>query len=107
VAIGALDLAHRHRDQLRAREAPLADGTDVPNPTRSAPHSAMDLDRAISALPDGYREVLVLHDVEGYTHQEIAALLDLAVGTSKSQLFHARRSMRAAMKEIRDGRTRS
>ena len=54
----------------------------------------LDLDRAIAALPDGYREVLVLHDVEGLTHVEIAAALGLAVGTTKSQLFHARRALR-------------
>jgi RNA polymerase sigma-70 factor (ECF subfamily) len=54
----------------------------------------VDLDRAIAALPDGYREVLVLHDVEGFTHEEIATALGIAAGTSKSQLFHARRAVR-------------
>jgi RNA polymerase sigma factor (sigma-70 family) len=57
----------------------------------------LELDRAIRRLPDGYREVLVLHDVEGYTHQEIAGLLDISAGTSKSQLFRARRALRAAL----------
>lgn len=54
----------------------------------------VDLDRAIAALPEGYRDVLVLHDVEGLTHEEIAAALGIAAGTSKSQLFHARRAVR-------------
>ena len=54
----------------------------------------VDLDRAIAALPDGYREVLVLHDVEGLTHDEISTALAIAPGTSKSQLFHARRAVR-------------
>ena len=58
------------------------------------PGARIDLDRAIAALPDGYREVLVLHDVEGLTHVEIAASLGVAVGTTKSQLFHARRAVR-------------
>ena len=54
----------------------------------------VDLDRAIAALPDGYRDVLVLHDVQGLTHDEISAALGIASGTSKSQLFHARRFVR-------------
>ena len=58
---------------------------------------SVDLERAIRALPDGYRTVLVLHDVEGYRHEEIASRLGISVGTSKSQLFHARRAMRAAL----------
>jgi RNA polymerase sigma-70 factor (ECF subfamily) len=58
---------------------------------------SVDLDRAIAALPDGYRTVLVLHDVEGYTHEEIAERLGVASGTTKSQLFWARRAMRALL----------
>ena len=57
----------------------------------------MDLERAIAILPDGYRTVLVLHDVEGYKHDEIAQHLGVSVGTSKSQLFHARRAIRATL----------
>ncbi len=54
----------------------------------------LDLELWISRLPPGYREVLVLHDVEGYTHEEIGRLLEIQQGTSKSQLFHARRLLR-------------
>jgi RNA polymerase sigma-70 factor (ECF subfamily) len=54
----------------------------------------LDLDAAIARLPHGYRVVLVLHDVEGWTHEEIGARLGIAIGTSKSQLFAARRAMR-------------
>jgi RNA polymerase sigma-70 factor (ECF subfamily) len=61
----------------------------------------VDLERAIAALPAGYRHVLVLHDVEGWTHQDIAAALGLSVGTSKSQLFRAR----AALRVVLGGRT--
>ena len=57
----------------------------------------IDLERAIAALPDGYRTVLVLHDVEGYTHEQIASQLDIDVGTSKSQLSRARRAMRVRL----------
>jgi len=54
----------------------------------------MDLERAMSRLPKGARTVLVLHDIEGYQHEEIASLTGIAVGTSKAQLHRARRLMR-------------
>lgn len=55
---------------------------------------AMDLERAIASLPKGARAVLVLHDIEGYRHEEIAAMLGTAVGTTKAQLHRARRLLR-------------
>jgi RNA polymerase sigma-70 factor (ECF subfamily) len=54
----------------------------------------LDLRQAITALPDGYRAAIVLHDVEGYTHDDVASLLSIDVGTSRSQLARARRSLR-------------
>ena len=54
----------------------------------------IDLQRAISMLPDDNRMVMVLHDIEGFTHDEIAIRLEIPVGTSKSQLFRARRMIR-------------
>jgi RNA polymerase sigma-70 factor, ECF subfamily len=54
----------------------------------------LDLERALEALPPGYREVLVLHDVEGFTHEEIAKSLNVVPGTSKSQLARARKALR-------------
>ena len=68
-----------------------------------APHLALDLERAIAALPDGYRTVLMLHDVEGLTHDEIAGLLEIEPGTSKSQLFHARRALRDHLRPLSAG----
>jgi RNA polymerase sigma-70 factor (ECF subfamily) len=59
------------------------------------PGEKVDLEQAITRLPAGCRHVLVLHDVEGYTHEEISGLLDISAGTSKSQLSYARRSVRA------------
>ncbi|HXL05482.1 MAG TPA: sigma-70 family RNA polymerase sigma factor [Gemmatimonadales bacterium] len=56
-----------------------------------------DLERAIATLPPGARDVFVLHDVEGYRHHEIAQLTGIAVGTSKAQLFRARRLLREAL----------
>jgi RNA polymerase sigma-70 factor (ECF subfamily) len=52
------------------------------------------LEKAISELPPGYRTVFVLHDVEGYEHEEISDLLGVTVGTSKSQLHKARMRLR-------------
>ena len=57
----------------------------------------LDLERAIASLPSGFRQVLVLHDVEGFTHDEIATLLDIVPGTSKSQLARARAALRRAL----------
>jgi RNA polymerase sigma-70 factor (ECF subfamily) len=57
----------------------------------------IDLERAIAALPTGARTILVLHDVEGYRHDEIAAMLDIATGTVKAQLHRARRLLREMM----------
>jgi RNA polymerase sigma-70 factor (ECF subfamily) len=57
----------------------------------------IDLERAISLLPIGYRTVLILHDVEGCTHEQICQQLGIAVGTSKSQLSSARRAVRARL----------
>jgi RNA polymerase sigma factor (sigma-70 family) len=54
----------------------------------------MDLDRALARLPKGARAVLILHDVDGYRHDEIAELTGIAVGTSKAQLHRARKLMR-------------
>ncbi|MEQ8691415.1 MAG: RNA polymerase sigma factor [Pseudomonadales bacterium] len=63
---------------------------------------ALDLDAAIARLPDGFREVLVLHDVNGYTHREIAQLLEIQEGTSKSQLTRARARMRELLRDTPD-----
>ena len=54
----------------------------------------MDLERAITSLPDGYRAAFVLHDVEGFNHHEIGAILGIAEGTSKSQVHKARLRLR-------------
>ena len=58
------------------------------------PGESIDLERAIALLPRGLRTVLVLHDVEGFTHREIAERLGVSDGTCKSQLHEARKAMR-------------
>jgi RNA polymerase sigma-70 factor (ECF subfamily) len=59
-----------------------------------APGDRVDLERAIAALPDGARTVLVLHDIHGYRHDEIADMTGRAVGTTKAQLHRARQRLR-------------
>lgn len=68
-----------------------------------APEPAVDLERAVAALPSGFRTVLLLHDLEGYTHAEIADVLGISAGTSKSQLSRARARVRAALGGDHDG----
>lgn len=68
---------------------PIAKGNDADD--------AIDLERAIATLPEGARDVYVLHDVHGYTHREIAELLGIVEGTSKSQLNRARSLLRSAL----------
>lgn len=59
--------------------------------------ATLDLETAIAALPERARMVFVLHDVEGYQHGEIAVMTGVAEGTSKAQLFRARRLLREAL----------
>ena len=86
------------REVLRSasRDDPSA-GTaaaDPWSPPSQGPEK-IDLERAIRELPDGYREVFILHDVEGLTHEEIGGRLGIDAGTSKSQLSRARSALRA------------
>jgi RNA polymerase sigma-70 factor (ECF subfamily) len=83
-----------HESTRRAAREPR-DAADGPfaGPGQD-PAERIDLERAIAALSDGFREVLVLHDIHGYTHDEIGALLGIEPGTSKSQLSRARSRLR-------------
>jgi len=87
--------------RIRAREI---DGDELPEiaaPRRDAePDLKLKLARAIDALPDGYRAVFVMHDVEGYTHEEIGSALGIQAGTSKAQLFRARARLRSELAEF-------
>src|SRR6266853_5182877 len=66
----------------------------------------MNLSRAIEQLPDGYREMFILHDVEGYEHHEIAEILGCSGGNSKSQLYKARLRLRELLQEALRSRAR-
>jgi RNA polymerase sigma-70 factor (ECF subfamily) len=87
--------------RFRQREVALDDAPPLGRTTREAdPDLKARLRAAIDGLPDGYRAVFVMHDVEGYTHEEIAATLGVQPGTSKAQLFRARAKLRAALADF-------
>lgn len=103
----------RLRKRKKSRETLLED-TDCPDPSDARPYPAanrstesplsarldhVDLQRAIDALPAGFKTVFVLHDIEGYEHHEIAEMTGLSIGTSKSQLHKARVRVRKLLRE--------
>ncbi len=96
-------------DHLRGRQAKMSrateslDDEDAAEPMAPAPAvppaiSRMDLEKAIAALPPGSRAAFLLHDVEGFEHREIAAILGVSEGTSKSQVHKARLKLRAILR---------
>ena len=83
------------------REVGLDDFTPAGDTRREAePDLKTRLNQAIDDLPEGYRAVFVMHDVEGYTHEEIGASLGVHPGTSKAQLFRARARLREALADF-------
>jgi RNA polymerase sigma-70 factor (ECF subfamily) len=87
--------------RFRTRETVLEAADGVAGGVRSAePDLKTRLRDAIDALPQKYRMVVVMHDVEGYTHEEIAAALGMEVGTSKAQLSRARAKLREALADF-------
>lgn len=106
-------VVNRCRELGRARAPASVAGLPPVEPAAAATDAlaALDLERAVTGLADGYRAVFVLHDLMGYTHREIAARLEIEEGTSKSQLFLARRALRqrlagSAAREGRHARSR-
>ena len=89
-------------DFVRSRQAKMnkltetldAEASFEPTARRETPIARLDLERAVERLPEGCREAFVLHDVEGFDHKEVANLLGIAEGTSKSQVFKARLKLR-------------
>ena len=87
--------------RLRRHETDLDAGEAVAAPGRTPePDMKRRLAQAIDELAPGYRTVFVMHDVEGYTHEEIAAALGVEVGTSKAQLSRARARLREALADF-------
>jgi len=108
----------RERERRLLEDLKRESGVPIPSPGAPAPRAAavadpgrvvplltaVDLERVIGRLPDGARTVFVLHDVEGYTHEDIADLLGVVPGTVKSQLHRARRLLRGMLGEGKEGR---
>ena len=87
----------RSERRRRARVDPVEDLSAFDRghgPEAASTETRMELERAIAALPAGARQILVLHDIEGYKHEEIARLNETAVGTVKAQLHRARKLLR-------------
>ena len=80
-------------------ETPVQIVRGTENPNAMPVMDRIALDNALKQLPRGYRTVFVLHDVEGHEHEEIAKILGVAVGTSKSQLHKARMKLRGILKK--------
>jgi RNA polymerase sigma-70 factor (ECF subfamily) len=97
----AINVAYSER-RSRVRRDSRVTTTDDLTPYDSGvsnprPGFGVDLERAMAELPDGAREVFVLHDVEGYKHEEIGRMTGIASGTSKAQLHRARKLLREAL----------
>jgi len=86
------------RDLRRnARQEVELDETVHAAPAQSGPIALRDLEQAIQALPDRARTVFVLHDIEGYSHEEVGELAGMAAGTSKAQLHRARKLLQGSL----------
>ena len=91
----------RRRKRERARSAPLDEAIAIRDSMPSSdPLLREKLMAAVNDLPEGCRTVFMMHDSEGYTHQEIAAALGVTEGTSKAQLARARGKLRVALAQF-------
>ncbi|HXG66894.1 MAG TPA: RNA polymerase sigma factor [Blastocatellia bacterium] len=89
------------RSELTTEDGEMPDSVDpeTVNPEAMPIVDRISLENAIAQLPPGYRSIFVLHDVEGYEHEEIAKLLGCSPGTSKSQLHKARMKLRRLLQQ--------
>jgi RNA polymerase sigma-70 factor (ECF subfamily) len=85
-------------EDLEPGEAMAATSALVSEDKAHERSTRMELEQAIDTLPPGYRLILLLHDVEGCQHEEIAKMVGISIGTSKSQLHKARRRMRGVLR---------
>ncbi len=99
IAVNAALQALRKSESRKKREGPTPDEVPIA-PQHADSLLQKRLERALDGLPEGMRRVLILHDVEGYTHEEIGDVLGVTAGTSKSQLFKARAKMRVMLSDL-------
>jgi len=95
--------ADRNGDGVAGRTGDGLEPDDLPAPPLGANTSAIDLERALARLNARQRAVVVLHDVEGYTHAEIAIQLDMTPANSKVTLFRARGALRRMLADGESG----
>ena len=88
----------RSRRRRPEDDRPFEDPAEFGQIARETPGSAVDLEQAIAALPAGAREIFVLHQIEGYRHEEIARMLNVTSGTTKAQLHRARKLLMEALR---------
>ena len=88
-------------DPLETEEESSKKEPGAPDQKLAGSVDRMQIQRAVEALPPGYRTIFVLHDVEGYEHNEIADLVGCSIGNSKSQLHKARMKLRDLLKTSR------
>jgi RNA polymerase sigma-70 factor, ECF subfamily len=101
IAVSSILNALRARNRWNARRAEIDEADQVPHETPRTDSDLRDkLYAAIDALPEIYRSVFVLHELEGHDHAEIGALLGIPSGTSKARLSSARSKLRAALREF-------
>ena len=100
LAVNAVLNARRADRRRLARVAPVEEPAALERPSAHTPLPVrrLSLDAAMARLPERARAVFVLHDVEGYAHDEIAALLGIAEGTARAHLHRARTLMREALR---------
>jgi RNA polymerase sigma-70 factor (ECF subfamily) len=97
-----------HFRKRKVRTVQTTEDGELPDPALAGSHDhrrmniieRILLSEVIAKLPDGYREALVLHDIEGFEHKEIAEMKGRTEGTSKSQLHKARRALRALLTQL-------
>jgi RNA polymerase sigma-70 factor (ECF subfamily) len=95
IAISVVYNGQRKVKRIRTREVDIEHAEPVAATIRHAdPDLKARLDQAISGLPEGYRTVFLMHDVEGFTHDQIGTALGIQEGTSKAQLSRARAKLR-------------
>ena len=107
IAVSVVLNGLRKVKRTRGRETELDDAPQLSvGPPILEPTLRQRLRRAIDALSDRYRMVFVMHDIEGYTHEEIGTALEVATGTSKAMLFRARAKLREQLADLAEEYTR-
>jgi RNA polymerase sigma-70 factor (ECF subfamily) len=102
IAVNSALHGRRWRERRTSREIALPvtpiENEEEHSTRTDEPMLRLTLQRALDRLPEGMRQIVVLHDVQGFTHEEIGAMLGVAAGTSKSQLFKARAHLRRILR---------